>query len=69
VRIREVRVTETVELSPLGELVPVIETTFALDTHGPFTVRIPKDQYSRERFLAEARKIAESLKELEGQEL
>ena len=45
-------------------LVYVMEIDFFADDFGPFTVRIPMDEYSKEREMAEIKKIADEIKEL-----
>ena len=46
------------------KLVYVMEIDFFADDFGPFTIRIPIDEYSKEREMTEIRKIADEMREL-----
>ena len=55
--IRDLRIRETVTLTDRRDLAAVMEATFFVDTHGPFSVMIPKAEYTKARLLQEVDRI------------
>jgi hypothetical protein len=68
-KLSNLNVRQTVQINQRGELEPVLDVEFTLDSQGPFSARIPKSEFTRERVIEEAKQVANSLQGLEGEEV
>lgn len=65
----EVEITNITEISQFsadGRLKPIIQVTFRIGTFGPFSVQIPKEDFSQVRVAQEIEKIRREVAAIAG---